>query len=225
MWHIPQSAYPRVPFLRVGHTYLQRVHLLGSSLISLYVYCNALVVHNRIKICTVCTVESISPIVFFLSGSEGVSLLLRHMFEQHQASNSVEELVKGASNGDMVRVEQLLDAEACGVDDQFNGKTALHTAAQNGHVDVIRTLIRHRANLEEEVGGLYLELMVARARAEQHASIIENFGTCMDKFSLPCPLLQNHTTTNVFVTRKTSDCLSYSILRYGWALFREYVTD
>lgn len=93
-----------------------------------------------------------SPLLSFpLSLPEGVSLLLRHMFEQHQASNPVEEMVKGASNGDMVRVEQLLDAEACGVDDQFNGKTALHAAAQNGHVDVVRTLIHHHANLEEEV--------------------------------------------------------------------------
>lgn len=79
------------------------------------------------------------------------------MFEQHQASNPVEEMVKGASNGDMVMVEQLLDAEACGVDDQFNGKTALHAAAQNGHIDAVRTLMRHHANLEEEVSGLYLE--------------------------------------------------------------------
>lgn len=82
--------------------------------------------------------------------SEGVSLLLRHMFEHHQASNPVEDLVKGASNGDMVRVEQLLDSGACSVDDQFNGKTALQAAAQNGHLDVVRTLLRYNANLEEE---------------------------------------------------------------------------
>ena len=75
------------------------------------------------------------------------------MFEQHQASNPVEELVKGSSNGDMVRVEQLLEGEACGVDDQFNGRTALQAAAQNGHIDVVRTLIYFKANLEEEVKG------------------------------------------------------------------------
>lgn len=88
---------------------------------------------------------------------EGVSLLLRHMFEHHQASNPVEDMVKGAANGDIGRVEQLLKAGACHVDDQFNGKTALQAAAQNGHVDVVKTLLCYKANLEEEVGGLYLK--------------------------------------------------------------------
>lgn len=82
--------------------------------------------------------------------SEGVSLLLRHMFEKHEASNPVEDLVKGASNGDMVRVEKLLGGGACSVDNQFNGRTALQAAAQNGHVDVVRTLLHYNADLEEE---------------------------------------------------------------------------
>ena len=73
------------------------------------------------------------------------------MFEQHQASNPVEEMVKGAANGDMVRVEQLLETGACHVDDQFNGRTALQAAAQNGHIDVVNTLLRYNASLEEEV--------------------------------------------------------------------------
>ncbi len=83
--------------------------------------------------------------------AEGVSLLLRHMFEKHEASNPVEDLVKGASNGDMVRVEKLLGGGACSVDNQFNGRTALQAAAQNGHVDVVRTLLHYNADLEEEV--------------------------------------------------------------------------
>ena len=74
------------------------------------------------------------------------------MFEQHQASNPVEDLVKGAASGDMVRVEELLGEGACNVDEQFNGRTGLQAAAQNGHIDVVRTLIHYNANLEEEVG-------------------------------------------------------------------------
>lgn len=73
------------------------------------------------------------------------------MFEQHQASNPVEDMVKGAANGDVGRVEQLLEGKACGVDDQFNGKTALQAASQNGHIDVVRALVRYNSNLEEEV--------------------------------------------------------------------------
>ena len=73
------------------------------------------------------------------------------MFEQHKASNPVEDLIKGAASGDVARVEQLLGGAACDVDDQFNGRTALQAAGQNGHIDVVRCLIRHKANMEEEV--------------------------------------------------------------------------
>ena len=59
--------------------------------------------------------------------------------------------MKGASGGDVGRVDQLLASEACGVDDKFNGRTALHAASQNGHYDVVRCLIRYTANIEEEV--------------------------------------------------------------------------
>ena len=37
------------------------------------------------------------------------------------------------------------------MDDQFNGHTALQAASQNGHIDVVRCLIRFGANIEEEV--------------------------------------------------------------------------
>ena len=82
---------------------------------------------------------------------ENVSQLLRQMFEQHQASNPVEDLVKGAAGGDVGRVDQLLASEACGIDDKFSGRTALHAASQNGHYDVVRCLVRYNANVEEEV--------------------------------------------------------------------------
>ena len=82
---------------------------------------------------------------------ENVSKLLRHMFEQHQASNPVEDLVKGAASGNIAKVEQLLEASACDVNDRFNGRTALQAASQNGHMDIVRCLIRYKANLEEEV--------------------------------------------------------------------------
>lgn len=84
---------------------------------------------------------------------EGVSILLRQMIEQHQPSNPVEDMVKGAASGDVVRVEELLRGGACGVDDQFNGRTAVQAAAENGHIDVVRTLIHFNANLEEQVSG------------------------------------------------------------------------
>ncbi len=87
----------------------------------------------------------------FVVSPANVSLLLRHMFEQHKASNPVEDLVKGAASGDVGKVDQLLSAEECNVNDQFNGRTALQAASQNGHIDVVGCLIRHKANLEETV--------------------------------------------------------------------------
>ncbi len=92
-----------------------------------------------------------------------MSLLLRHMFEQHKASNPVEDLVKGAASGDVTRVDQLLVAEECGVNEQFNGRTALQAASQNGHIDIVRCLIRHKANLEEEVYTLLVYLSSVHA--------------------------------------------------------------
>ena len=73
------------------------------------------------------------------------------MFETHRASNSVEDLVNAAATGDVGKIEQLLEGGACGVDDKFDGKTALQTAAQNGHIDVVRALTRYNVCLEEAV--------------------------------------------------------------------------
>ena len=38
----------------------------------------------------------------------------------------------------------------CSVDDQYSGQSAAHVAAQNGHIDVLRYLMQHNANMEEE---------------------------------------------------------------------------
>ncbi len=73
------------------------------------------------------------------------------MFETHRAGDSVEDLVNAAATGDVGKVEQLLESGACGVDDKFDGKTALQAAAQNGHIDVVHVLIQYNTCLEEAV--------------------------------------------------------------------------
>ena len=73
------------------------------------------------------------------------------MFETHRASDSVEDLVNAAATGDVGKVEQLLEGGACGVDDKFEGKTALQAAAQNGHLDIVHVLTQYNASLEESV--------------------------------------------------------------------------
>ena len=37
------------------------------------------------------------------------------------------------------------------MDEVLLGRTALHMACQNGHVDVVKCLLEHGADLEEEV--------------------------------------------------------------------------
>lgn len=82
--------------------------------------------------------------------SENVSMMLRHVFETHQPSNSAEELVKSAASGDVMRTEEILSNGLCSVDESFTGHTALQAACQNGHIEVVRCLIRYHANIEEE---------------------------------------------------------------------------
>lgn len=61
-----------------------------------------------------------------------------------------EELVKAAANGDSQKVDELLGREECNVNGVFAGHTALQAASQNGHLEVIRTLIHHKSELEIE---------------------------------------------------------------------------
>ena len=110
--------------------------------------------------------------VFFIFAfsPENVSVMLRQVFESHQASNPVEELFKAAASGDIGRVEevreyvqlyngisslsillQVLSQGLCTVDESFDGQTPLHIACQNGYRDVVRFLINKGANPEEEV--------------------------------------------------------------------------
>ena len=59
-----------------------------------------------------------------------------------------EALVKVAANGDATKCEQLLRMPGSSVNGIFAGHTALQAAAQNGHVHVIRVLIKHGVDPE-----------------------------------------------------------------------------
>lgn len=94
---------------------------------------------------------------------ERLSALLRKLFETHVSADANEELVKAAANGDVAKCEELLSrrssaevASSSGqplvdVNGVFAGHTALQAASQNGHVDVVKLLIRRHADLEAEV--------------------------------------------------------------------------
>nr|CAG4643779.1 EOG090X02DA [Lepidurus arcticus] len=84
------------------------------------------------------------------TNGECLSALLKKLFETHVTGDVNEELVKAAANGDAQKVEELLkrpDADGNGV---FAGHTALQAASQNGHLEVIKALLRHKADVEIE---------------------------------------------------------------------------
>ena len=88
-----------------------------------------------------------------LGGAEKVSGLLKKLFEPSATGDTVEDLVKSAANGDVQSVLRCLTAGAA-VDGIYAGHSALQAASQNGHEEVIKVLIAHKAELElEDVDG------------------------------------------------------------------------
>lgn len=74
--------------------------------------------------------------------------LLKQLYESHVSSDSTEELVKAAANGDATRCAEILSKSDCDVNGVFASHTALQAASQNGHVDVITVLLEANADVE-----------------------------------------------------------------------------
>jgi len=53
-------------------------------------------------------------------------------------------------------ISQVLSQGQCHIDDFFGGHTALHVSCQNGHIDVVKCLVHHGANLEENVSTIII---------------------------------------------------------------------
>lgn len=62
-----------------------------------------------------------------------------------------EELVKSAANGDAQKCEEVLKRMDADVNGVFGGHTALQAASQNGHLEVIKIILRYNADVEIEV--------------------------------------------------------------------------
>jgi len=77
--------------------------------------------------------------------------LLKKLFETHVTGDVHEELVKAAANGDTQKVEEILKRVDADVNGVFAGHTALQAASQNGHLEVIKILLRFKADVEIEV--------------------------------------------------------------------------
>ncbi|XP_008212555.1 E3 ubiquitin-protein ligase MIB1 isoform X1 [Nasonia vitripennis] len=84
------------------------------------------------------------------SSGERLSALLKKLFETHVSGDVNEELVKTAANGDAAKCEECLKRPEADVNGIFAGHTALQAASQNGHLDVIKILLRYKADVEIE---------------------------------------------------------------------------
>lgn len=90
------------------------------------------------------------------SSGERLSALLKKLFETHVSGDVNEELVKTAANGDAQKCEEILKGNntnsgtGADVNGVFAGHTALQAASQNGHLEVIKVLLRYKADVEIE---------------------------------------------------------------------------
>lgn len=84
------------------------------------------------------------------SSGERLSALLKKLFENHVSGDISEELVKATANGDAQKCEEILKRPDANVNGVFASHTALQAASQNGHIEVIKILLRHNADVEIE---------------------------------------------------------------------------
>ncbi|KAM7294417.1 E3 ubiquitin-protein ligase MIB1 [Ixodes scapularis] len=85
-----------------------------------------------------------------VSSGERLSALLKKLFENHVTGDVNEELVKAAANGDAQKCEEILKRPEANVNGVFASHTALQAASQNGHVEVVKILLRYNADVEIE---------------------------------------------------------------------------
>uniref|UniRef100_A0A8C7DWL7 E3 ubiquitin-protein ligase MIB1 n=1 Tax=Naja naja TaxID=35670 RepID=A0A8C7DWL7_NAJNA len=79
-----------------------------------------------------------------------LSQLLKKLFETQESGDLNEELVKAAANGDVAKVEDLLKRPDVDVNGQCAGHTAMQAASQNGHVDILKLLLKQNVDVEAE---------------------------------------------------------------------------
>uniref|UniRef100_A0A4W3I2S1 RING-type E3 ubiquitin transferase n=1 Tax=Callorhinchus milii TaxID=7868 RepID=A0A4W3I2S1_CALMI len=84
------------------------------------------------------------------ASGERLSQLLKKLFETQESGDINEELVKAAANGDVAKVEEILARPDVDVNGQCAGHTAMQAASQNGHVDVLKLLLKQSVDLEAE---------------------------------------------------------------------------
>ncbi|KAL4682247.1 hypothetical protein H8959_001802 [Pygathrix nigripes] len=119
------------------------------------------------------------------ASGERLSQLLKKLFETQESGDLNEELVKAAANGDVAKVEDLLKRPDVDVNGQCAGHTAMQAASQNGHVDILKLLLKQNVDVEAELYGSCLADPVAQVcfwmAVQFHILAISGQGEAMGK--------------------------------------------
>lgn len=112
---------------------------------------------------------------------ERLSTLLKKLYETQITGDINEELVKAAANGDNKKCDEILNKIGSNVNGVFAGHTALQAASQNGHLNVIKMLIKCNADLEIEVILAKLEFKVKKKKHNLSLSLFISSKKNKDK--------------------------------------------
>ena len=83
------------------------------------------------------------------NAGDGLRDFLKHIYESQVSGDIAEDLVKAAANGDELKCMELLAKSDCDVNSVYASHTALQAASQNGHLEVIKILLKEKKlNLE-----------------------------------------------------------------------------
>ena len=77
--------------------------------------------------------------------------MLKQLFDMQITGDVNENMVKAAAKGDVAKCATLLDEPSTDANAVYAGHTALQAASQNGHIEVIKLLLKQNADVEIEV--------------------------------------------------------------------------
>lgn len=81
-------------------------------------------------------------------GNGPLASLLHQLLDTEQDSSVVDQLVREAAQGHTQAVSHLLAKHPDKVDGRSSGKTCLQVACHQGHMDIVRLLLNHKASLD-----------------------------------------------------------------------------
>lgn len=137
------------------------------------------------------------------NAGEGLRDFLKHIYESQVSGDIAEDLVKAAANGDELKCMELLAKSDCDVNSVYASHTALQAASQNGHLEVIKILLKEKKLNLEVCIKMHVRLAIAvggfkRAVGELLALVIRYISGLVYKFLSRLPINNPLNTNSLF---------------------------